>query len=68
VTDGGSSLGKVTSAIYSPRLRKNIGYAWLPAERSSIGESVHVETEWGTRTATVVEMPFVDPAKQIPVS
>jgi glycine cleavage system aminomethyltransferase T len=68
VTDGGSSFGKVTSAIYSPRLRKNIGYAWLPAERSSIGESVHVETEWGTRTATVVEMPFVDPAKQIPVS
>jgi glycine cleavage system aminomethyltransferase T len=68
VTDGGSSLGKVTSAIYSPRLRKNIGYAWLPAERSSIGESAHVETEWGTRTATVVEMPFVDPAKQIPVS
>jgi glycine cleavage system aminomethyltransferase T len=68
VTDGGSSLGKVTSAIYSPRLRKNIAYAWLPAERSSIGESAHVETEWGTRTATVVEMPFVDPAKQIPVS
>ncbi|MGZ4147156.1 MAG: glycine cleavage T C-terminal barrel domain-containing protein [Actinomycetota bacterium] len=68
VTDGGSSLGKVTSAIYSPRLRKNIGYAWLPAERSNLGESVRVETEWGTRTATVVEMPFVDPAKQIPVS
>jgi aminomethyltransferase len=68
VTDGGSSLGKVTSAIYSPRLRKNIGYAWLPAERSNIGGSVHVETEWGTRTATVVDMPFVDPAKQIPVS
>jgi glycine cleavage system aminomethyltransferase T len=68
VTDGGSSPGKVTSAIYSPRLRKNIGYAWLPAERSNIGGSVHVETEWGTRTATVVEMPFVDPAKQIPVS
>jgi glycine cleavage system aminomethyltransferase T len=68
VTDGGSSLGKVTSAIYSPRLRKNIGYAWLPAERSNLGESVRVETEWGTRTATVIEMPFVDPAKQIPVS
>ncbi|MGZ4108061.1 MAG: glycine cleavage T C-terminal barrel domain-containing protein [Actinomycetota bacterium] len=68
VTDGGSSLGKVTSAIYSPRLRKNIGYAWLPAERSNLGESARVETEWGTRTATVVEMPFVDPAKQIPVS
>ncbi len=68
VVEGGSTLGKVTSAIYSPRLQKNIGYAWLPAERSKQGERVQVETEWGTRAATVVEMPFVDPSKQIPVS
>jgi glycine cleavage system aminomethyltransferase T len=68
VVDGASALGKVTSAIYSPRLRKNIGYAWLPAERSVAGQTVQVHTEWGTRTATVVEMPFVDPSKQIPVS
>jgi aminomethyltransferase len=68
VVDGGSTLGKVTSAIYSPRLRKNIGYAWLPAERSNPGEQIRVETEWGARGATVVEMPFVDPSKQIPVS
>ena len=27
VTDGGAEIGKVTSAIYSPRLEKNIGYA-----------------------------------------
>jgi len=68
VVDGGSTLGKVTSAIYSPRLGKNIGYAWLPTERSNAGERVHVETEWGGRAAAVVEMPFVDPSKQIPVS
>jgi glycine cleavage system aminomethyltransferase T len=68
VVDGGSTIGKVTSAIHSPRLRRNIGYAWLPAERSNQGETVRVETEWGARTATVVEMPFVDPSKQIPVS
>ena len=68
VRDGDASIGKVTSAIYSPRLRKNIGYAWLPAERSSLGTKVMVETEWGTRAATVVQMPFVDPGKQIPVS
>ncbi|HEX2425968.1 MAG TPA: glycine cleavage T C-terminal barrel domain-containing protein, partial [Actinomycetota bacterium] len=66
--DGGTTLGKVTSAIYSPRLSKNIGYAWLPAGRSNLGERFSVETEWGTRGATVVEMPFVDPSKQIPVS
>jgi glycine cleavage system aminomethyltransferase T len=68
VVDRASKIGKVTSAIYSPRLEKNIGYAWLPAERSNLGETLRVETEWGTRTATIVEMPFVDPSKQIPVS
>jgi len=61
-------VGKVTSAIYSPRLKKNIGYCWLPTGLSSIGSTVQVETEWGERTATVVEMPFVDPNKTIPVS
>ena len=66
--DGGHVVGKVTSAIYSPRLEKNIGYCWLPTSHSSIGTKVQVDTEWGQRTATVVEMPFVDPNKKIPVS
>jgi glycine cleavage system aminomethyltransferase T len=65
--DAGERIGKVTSAIFSPRLGRNIGYCWLPADRSNEGERVRVESEWGTRTATVVPMPFVDPDKQIPV-
>ena len=65
--DGGRER-QGTSAIYSPRLQRNIGFAWLPVERSTLGERVTVETEWGARTGTVVEMPFVDPSKQIPVS
>jgi aminomethyltransferase len=68
IVDGGREIGKVTSAIYSPRLERNIGFAWLPVERSTLGERVTVETEWGARAGTVVEMPFVDPSKQIPVS
>jgi len=64
----GRQIGKVTSAIYSPRLGKNIGFAWLPVARSALGAEVAVDTEWGSRTARVVEMPFVDPGKQIPVS
>jgi glycine cleavage system aminomethyltransferase T len=67
-SSGGSTIGKVTSAIYSPRLEKNIGYCWLPSELSTVGTKVDVETEWGPRTATVVDMPFVDAAKTIPVS
>ena len=65
---GGERVGKVTSAIHSPRLGKNIGYCWLTTDRSTTGTSVAVETEWGTRQATVVPMPFVDPDKTIPVS
>jgi aminomethyltransferase len=68
VRDGSAKIGKVTSAIHSPRLGKNIGYAWLPADRSTLGGTITVETEWGTRIGTIVEMPFVDPSKQIPVS
>jgi aminomethyltransferase len=68
VVDAGERIGTVTSAIYSPRLERNIGFAWLPVERSTLGERVTVETEWGPRHGIVVEMPFVDPSKQIPVS
>jgi len=68
VVDAGERIGTVTSAIYSPRLERNIGFAWLPVERSTLGERVTVETEWGPRQGVVVEMPFVDPSKQIPVS
>ena len=64
----GAVVGKVTSAIYSPRLRRNIGYCWLPAELAGEGTSLRVATEWGERDARVVAMPFVDPEKRIPVA
>jgi aminomethyltransferase len=65
---GAAPVGLVTSAIYSPRLALNVGFCWLPAELAEGGTGLQVETEWGTRTATVVPMPFVDPEKRIPVS
>ena len=65
---GGASVGLVTSAIYSPRLERNIAFCWLPIELAAQGTGLQVETEWGTRTATVVPMPFVDPEKRIPIS
>jgi glycine cleavage system aminomethyltransferase T len=65
---GGDSMGLVTSAIYSPRLERNIGFCWLPIELAAEGTGLQVATEWGTRTATVVPMPFVDPEKRIPIS
>jgi glycine cleavage system aminomethyltransferase T len=64
----GERVGKVTSACHSPRLERNIGYVWLPEEIARDGTSLEVETEWGSRAATVVPMPFIDPQKAIPVS
>ena len=43
--DGAS--GRVTSAVYSPRLEKNIGYAWLPIEHTELGTRLTVETPDG---------------------
>jgi aminomethyltransferase len=65
---GSEPVGNVTSAIYSPRLKANIGYCWVPAAMAADGTSLRAETEWGPRTATVVPMPFIDPQKRIPVS
>ena len=64
----GHVVGNVTSAIWSPRLERNVGYCWLPADIATEGTTVAVATQWGDRTATVVAMPFVDPDKRIPVS
>jgi len=60
------AAGRVTSALWSPRLEKNIGYAWVPVQESATGQRMTVETERGERAATVVPMPFVDPGKHIP--
>lgn len=65
---GGKRIGKVTSAIHSPRLKKNIGYCWVPSAMGAPGRTVDIASEWGARTGTVVPMPFVDPGKKIPVS
>jgi aminomethyltransferase len=68
LTTAGGSPGRVTSALWSPRLERNIGYAWLPVGEAALGNRVTVETEHGRRAATVVPMPFVDPGKHIPRS
>ena len=68
VSSRGTQVGKVTSAIYSPRLEKNIGFAWVPSGLAELATSLDVASEWGDRSATVVDMPFVDPKKTIPVS
>lgn len=69
VTRDGAQLGNVTSAVYSPRLKENIGYAWVPIEHTGEGTNLTITLPNGDeRSATVVPKPFVDPKKEIPKS
>jgi glycine cleavage system aminomethyltransferase T len=63
---GGEEVGRVTSACYSPRLERNIGFAMVPVELSELGSELEVETPHGRSSAVVVEKPFVDPKKETP--
>ena len=58
-----NTVGKVTSAVYSPRLKKNIAFAMLEKRYSKIGTEVQVISESDVLPAEVVKKPFFDPAK-----
>ena len=59
------NIGKVTSAVYSPRLKKNIALAMVSIEQSEIGNEFQVTTNEGLFNCIVVEKPFYDPKKKI---
>jgi Glycine cleavage system T protein (aminomethyltransferase) len=58
-------VGKVTSAVYSPRLDQNIALAFIAAEFSEIGNIVEISMKFGTAQAFVIKTPFYDPKKEI---
>jgi glycine cleavage system aminomethyltransferase T len=62
----GRVAGRVTAAIHSPRLNKNIGYAWVPIQQASNGTEVMVEGPAGTVAARVTPLPFWDSQKETP--
>ena len=61
----GKIIGKVTSAVYSPRLKKNIALAMIEINYSELGNELNVLTHEGKYSATIVEKPFYDPKKKI---
>ena len=61
----GKTIGKVTSAVYSPRLKKNIALAMIEINYSELGNQLDVQTHEGKYSATIVEKPFYDPKKKI---
>ncbi|MBI2238359.1 MAG: aminomethyl transferase family protein, partial [Actinobacteria bacterium] len=69
VLKDGRRVGHITNAVWSPRLKRNIGYAWVPIELSELGTTVEVEWPFGLPApATVASLPFYDPEKEIPKS
>lgn len=65
INKDGTTIGKVTSAVYSPRLERNIALAMVAADCAVIGSEVEVITPSGPTRATVVERPFYDPKKSL---
>ena len=65
INKDGETIGKVTSAVYSPRLEQNIALAMVAAEHANIGAKVEIVSGSGPARATIVERPFYDPKKKI---
>jgi Glycine cleavage system T protein (aminomethyltransferase) len=59
------NIGKITSAVYSPRLKKNIALAMVDIEYSKIGLEIEVSIQERNFKCEVIEKPFFDPKKQI---
>ncbi|MGI9476439.1 MAG: glycine cleavage T C-terminal barrel domain-containing protein [Hyphomicrobiaceae bacterium] len=58
-------VGRVTSAIYSPRLEMNIALAMVAREYAEIGTRAVIDTSERSRNCEVVPKPFYDPKKSI---
>ena len=65
IVKNGNVVGKITSAIHSPRLKKNIALAMVSVEQSELGNQFDVMINSQLVKATVVEKPFYDPKKKL---
>jgi aminomethyltransferase len=65
INKNGVAIGRVTSAVYSPRLKQNIALAMVSVDFSQIGTEVEVVSASGLAHASVVERPFFDPKKTL---
>ena len=62
---GSEEVGYITSAVYSPRLDKNIALAMMDVNHSAIDTGAETTTPEGNFPIKVVQKPFYDPKKKI---
>ena len=65
VLKDGEQVGAVTSAIYSPRLEKNIALAMISIDHTALDTMLQVDKLGEKRACTIVPMPFYDPKKSL---
>ena len=58
-------VGKITSAVYSPRLKQNIALAIVDIDYSNLNQKLIVNDGNGEFSAVVVNKPFYDPNKNL---
>ena len=68
VKHDGKVVGTLTSASHSFRLKKNIGYAWVPIALAEPGNEIEFESPDGPVPGVTAELPFIDPKKDLPKS
>jgi aminomethyltransferase len=60
---GDVKVGLVTSGTQTPFLKKSIGMAYLPADRSTPGSELHIDIRGRHARARVVPLPFYKRAR-----
>ncbi len=60
-----TQIGKISSAVYSPRLKKNIALGMVDINHTEIGNKFEVTADDKKFNCTIVEKPFYDPKKKI---
>jgi aminomethyltransferase len=62
LTIGSESIGHVVAGFHSPNLDQNLGYAYVNAPHFENGTKATLEIDGTEESATIVDMPFLDPA------
>ena len=65
IINNGKKIGKITSAVYSPRLKKNIALAIVDIKHSKIGSKLETLIDNSKVDCEIIEKPFFDPKKKI---
>ena len=65
VINNGQKIGKITSAVYSPRLKQNIALAMIEAKYANNGSHFNIKIKDLLINCEQVNLPFYDPKKSL---